>query len=213
MKSLRWMFLVVLVVSLMSFTGCLNKTYFFDFTREEDLERADGDWIAFSADWYELSGDGLAMWNNQISAPLGFKGAMTMIIMFELNVDMDTTANLEILLATDINFNDPCMGIDIYNLGSEDEYCGIFKHGVELYDRITPIPVLHRSGYNEFRLMKTGNLLKFWLNGVTLMADVPIVDYPSDVFSPHIYMSQPFDSDALFVRSIRVKYGETAVIL
>jgi len=213
MKSLRWMLLVVVALSLVSLSGCLNKSYFFNFTREPDLERADGDWIEHTDGEYELSSDGLELWNNMVSAPLGFKGDIAVIVRFELNVNSDSNADLEILIAAGIDDNDPCMGIDIYRLGSEDEYYSIFKFGVSLYGHISPIPVLNRNGMNEFRLMKTGDMLEFRLNGVTLMDDVPIIDYCFDVFSPHLYCWQVHDSDALYIKSIRVNYEDTAVLL
>lgn len=207
------MLLVILALSLVSFTGCLNKTYFFDFTNETDLERSDGDWVEHTEDEFELSSDGLELWNNYVSAPLGFKGDITVIVKFELNVSPDCVADLEILLAAGIDDNDPCMGIDIYSLGSEDEYYSIFKYGVSLTGHISPIPILHRGGINEFRLIKTGNMLEFWLNGVTLRDEVPIVDYGFDVFSPHIYCWQVHNSEALYIRSVRVNYEDTAVLL
>lgn len=213
MKSLRWILLMAVVLSLLSFSGCLTKSYFFDFTMEQDLERADGDWVEHTEGEFELSSDGLEMWNNLVSAPLGFKGDIVLTVRFELNVSSDSIANLEILLAADIDDNDPCMGIDIYGLGSEDEYFSVFKYGVSLYGHMSPIPVLHRSGINEFKLIKTGNLLEFRLNGAILMDEVPIVDYGFDIFSPHIYCWQVHDSDALYIRSVRVNYEDTAVLL
>lgn len=213
MKGLKWALLATLALILLSTAGCLNKMYFFDFTSEPSLDREDGSWVERYEDDFELSEDGLELWNNMVSAPVGFKGDLELTVVFKLNVNVDASANLEILLAADIGDNDPCMGIDIFNMGLDSEFYSIFKYSVPLYGEISPIPVLHRGGTNEFKLTKTGNLLKFWLNGVTLMANVPIVDYGFDIFSPHIYCLQEEGSEAIFIRSVRVRYDGTAVAL
>ncbi len=44
MKLARLVTICFLAVSLALFSGCFSKTYFFDFTTEPDLSRADGAW-------------------------------------------------------------------------------------------------------------------------------------------------------------------------
>lgn len=84
MRLARFISICCLAASLLLFSGCAGKSYFFDFTAEPDLARADGIWTTTSSNYSLEEEDGLILKNAGASSPHFYNGDFTVTWVFEL---------------------------------------------------------------------------------------------------------------------------------
>ncbi|HNV35023.1 MAG TPA: hypothetical protein PKK63_05775, partial [Bacillota bacterium] len=119
MKRVRPVVFLVMLLIILSLTGCTKKNYYFSFAKEQDFINESGEWFLEGA-VYEFTSGGLNLQQGNIACPLRFSGDFTVTVFFEAHVDADHTYNLGISLGDgtwyDTTENDVHM--EMYDLGA-----------------------------------------------------------------------------------------------
>jgi hypothetical protein len=209
--------LMVIVLALL-LSGC-NKTYFFSFFTEQDLENLEGAWYPEGdgavAD-YAFLGDGVRIQNGSIACPLRFSGNFTMTVDFWLNADETHDYWFDICLGdgTFWGTTESDVHMEVIDCGSVNEYYWIADHDsseVEEvhYDIDSSLPGLNRSGMNTWVLTKTGKNIKISVNDIQF-ADFDLVYYDSIWFGPNLVAEYSAIRDTNYgvtYESIKVEYS------
>lgn len=195
MKLARLVTICFLAASLALFSGCLSKSYFFDFTEEPDLSRADGTWTTGSASYSLDEEDGLILKNIGAAAPHFYNGDFKVTWVFELG-DTDTYhRSMYFYLGSEIGYPLPpdtdwyggiAMADAQYSVGDYHfiYICNGFSTNITLSKPVDEIVV--SPGLNTMVISKTGDTLSFSLNSVELGPDFTIEDYNQDWYCPQM---------------------------
>ena len=221
MKRVRPVVFLVMLLIILSLTGCTKKNYYFSFAKEQDFINESGEWFLEGA-VYEFTSGGLNLQQGNIACPLRFSGDFTVTVFFEAHVDADHTYNLGISLGDgtwyDTTENDVHM--EMSNLGAgafeeryisdhDDDYMNEYEH---LYETGL-IPGVVRDGYNTYIIKKTGNNISIRINDVQY-ANFDLVYYKSQWFGPNLYVYCDNGTDynhGITFYDIRVEYtGNTS---
>jgi len=207
--------MIALIVSLMLTAAGCSKTYFFDFTEEEDLIREDGTWSSV-CNLFVLSSEGLFMAPDWVSAPHVYSGDLTATVRFDLNTDHDNFVSyFEIYLSTTNVFlnSEGFAGISFSNVGIDTSTFIIFhgnkdQGGTAYQGPQTPIPALNTVGLNTLVIEQKSGVFTFWLNGAFLATFNPS-RYDTDLYCLTIGSSQDSQNDCLFFRDVKIEYKGT----
>lgn len=175
MRSIRMAAAALVILLMISLTGCYSATYSFNFKTEQDTSNEEGAWI--------IDGEGVAGINDYgyytnglwMTAPYVFKGDFKITANFWLGVTAEDSGYVEISL-TDVppapgGVND-WLSIEMLNLATEDEKLHIEDgHLSDIaipFDGREEIPGLNRGHWNEMTLTKKGNDIKLKVNDRTV---------------------------------------------
>lgn len=216
MKLARLFALCFLSASLVLFSGCMSKTYFFDFTTEPDLSRADGTWETGSPE-YIIDENGLVLKNNDATGPHYYNGDFEVTWKFELDQDLTHNRTIYLFLASETGFP-PSPGTEWFGGLSitDDQYPeGDFHFYFVCNGTTTAIPllgpvsdILNCPGLNTLVIRKNGNILRFIMNDEEIGPEFNITDYYKDWFCPQVvtYYDQLAPWDTIEYKSFEVKY-------
>lgn len=211
--------MIFLIVSLMLTTAGCSKTYFFNFTKEEDLIRADGTWSSLD-DNFVLSSEGLFMANNWVAVPHVYTGDLTATVRFDLDTgQINTVSFIKVYLSAMNGFSDSegYAGISFSKVGTDTASYAIF-HGnssqgsISYLDWQTPIPGIDTVGLNTLVIEQRGGLLTFWLNDAFIVAFNPS-RYNVDQYCLVVESIQDSEKSCLYYRDVKIEYEGTRELI
>ncbi len=190
--------------------GCEPKIYSIDFGIEQDLNNAEGEWLATIPGPYEFAPEGLLPKANMICCPLTFRGDFTMTMKLLVYTAMGHPTlyiifTEEPLYALDIGTTQMLL-IGFSAIGASDESFMMVdrnEDGATGFPPALPIPGINRSGENILTITRTGNLMSIKFNG-TSVYDHIIEYYDASWFCPQIYGASPGDS--MIIGKVSVEY-------
>lgn len=221
MKATRYLLILTTILVLALSAGC-TRSYFFNFEKEADLARLDGDFYVYENPdgSYFLSSNGLFVQNCWLGVPHLYSGNFTVTIDFELDVSDTSTAQIGLHLSTQAGLwgADWTGGIDLNGLGEvpNGHYYTYYDPGsgnvyIETGEPITA--AIATDGQNVVKIVKEANHVDFMLNGVTIGLGMDIIGSSSDMFCPHFYACQSTSVVAVLFESIRIDYEGERVLL
>jgi hypothetical protein len=215
---LRIAITVLALAILILLSGCEPKVYFFSFKVEQDLENAQGEWIAENDDT-DFNENGINIQEGNIACPFRFSGDLTMTVRFYLNATDPHEYYFGISLGdgTWYGSTENDLHVEVSQCGGPEERYYIFDHdqdGTEFwhYDESANVPGLDRAGLNIWVLTKVGRHITISVND-TEFADFILEEYNSRWFGPNLYSEwvdvKDFDY-GFTVESIEVLYRGSA---
>ncbi|HOS50002.1 MAG TPA: hypothetical protein PLI10_01105 [Bacillota bacterium] len=174
MRNARCFAIVALILLAVTSSGCLDKTWSYDFTADS----------ARLADWHHagivenfvLTNEGLSMvegTSGRISSPVLFSGDISMTIEVDIMVDAEDAAWFEICLMDEkLGYEENCAYVCFKELGHEGENWELGAYGPlveESSAHWSMVPGLVRNGTNTLKLDKKGSTIKLLINN-TLVA-------------------------------------------
>lgn len=211
MKIWALLAVIFLAFSLTSTTQSSN-SYFFDFTKEADLLRDDGNWSTFNKSYTQTS-SGFLLHNCWASVPHIYKGDLVATVKFELNVSAANLASMDIYLSASAGYeiSDGYAGIKLIDLGGPNQRYSIFNgHKPDAYavivGNISPIPKVITNGMNELKIVKKGTAFEFWLNGSAITSGIVPPLYNSDQYCLAIWSGQDLAKKAIVYKSVLIEY-------
>ncbi len=207
MKYLRMLAIALVMLVAVSSSGCKFWTWSYDFTAPgATLE----DWYTNYGGEYELDESGLAMRHISISTPVYFTGNLTVNVTFDLDVDEENNARIELGLGEDILWNGDGIYIDLWCMGDpEDEGWMIEEWDSDnyvYYEEVGPIGPVIYDGENIIKLTKCGDTYTFFLNGAKMYAMTAKFADLSDNFV-NLWAGQR-ELGNLLIKSVEIKYEE-----
>jgi len=208
MKYLRMLAIALVLLVAVSSSGCKFWTWAYDFTAPgATLE----DWYCDYGGEHELDENGLAMKHISISTPVYFIGDITVTVAFELDVDEDSGARIEIGLTEDVLWaSDDGMYIDLWCIGDqENEGWMIEEWDTDddvYYQNNGPIGPIIYQGENMLKLTKCGDTYTFFLNGAKMYAMTAKFADLNDNFV-NIWTGQT-ELGNLLIKNVEIKYEE-----
>ncbi|HNZ08410.1 MAG TPA: hypothetical protein PLI88_06660 [Bacillota bacterium] len=171
MRSIRMAAAALVILLMISLTGCYNATYSFNFSTEQDTSNEEGAWI--------IDGEGVAGINDYgyysnglwLTAPYVFRDDFKLTAHFWLGVTAEDSGYVEVAL-TDVppapgGVND-WVSIQLLDLATENERLyvedGHLLNVATPYNVVEQIPGLNRGHWNEITLTKKGANIKFTVN-------------------------------------------------
>jgi len=156
----------LIIILILGLQGC-SKTWFVDFTVVDNIDNwKKQDWGISNT--FELSSDGLFIDGKVLTAPVGFKGDFTLIILFSLKTAVSSTIPY-------MNFVLAGSGDAPYSEYVNCVFFGIGDTSIESYLVSSAEPFLslangeaisemERTGLNTFKLVKKGSNIKVFIN-------------------------------------------------
>lgn len=170
MKYLRMLAIGIVLLVAVSSTGCKFWTWAYDFTAPEaTLE----DWYCDYGGEYELDESGLSMKHTTISTPVYFIGDFTVTITFDLDVDEDNRARIDVYLGEDILWSsDDGIYVDLWCIGDQESEGWMIEewdtNNTLYYYDDGPIGPLVYQGENTLKFIKCGDVYTFFINGAKM---------------------------------------------
>ncbi len=169
-------------------TGCLNKTWSYDFT---DPSADISDWYYDDSDGvYDLDEYGLSMSHVAITTPVNFTGDFSVNVRFNLDVDLDSHARLIIAIEDDVLWSENHkIEADFWCLGDADwsegwDFGEFTEEDDAFWQLYGPISGIEYDGENNMVLEKNGNTYTLSLNGRKLRSfDASYYDGTENFFS------------------------------
>lgn len=172
MKTCRFSLAVLLLIALVSLSGC-NKTWSFDFTETTDI--SDWNQDAAGGTLRSLDANGLVLDGLAISTPMSFTGNVTATIEFALDTDSSDTLYLQFAFTDDPSYS----AMDNYLMIWMDYVGAVGSEAFQVEDYnestgssiVTSLsngnisPYLNRSGDNTFVMKKKNSEFEFYING------------------------------------------------
>ncbi len=208
MRYLRMLVIMAVLLVAVSSSGCKFWTWAYDFTAPEaSLE----DWYCNYGGDYELDDAGLAMRHVTISTPVYFIGDLTATVTFDLDVDEERNARLEVGLSEGIFWEAvDGMYIDMWCIGNPDSEGWLIEEwdsdNYVYYEEQGPIGPVIYEGENVLKLTKCGDSYTFFLNGAKMFTMVAKFADLSENFL-NIWTGQA-ELGNLIVKNVEVKYEE-----
>jgi hypothetical protein len=208
MKS-RLIIVVALVAMLsLSLGGCFGNTWTVSFSVPSNYD----DWHQEDHDGglEQLPGIGVRIDRWSLSSPVAFDGDFTATVSFILNTDADSTAMLGICLGDTAGFYPANFIYSIFTDVGNEEYEDWWveddgptnvKVG-EVYD--STLPTLLRKGPNVWKLWKTGNNIKVYLNFFKV-ADFAMTKCVAAKYYINLYTNLLGGGDVIFT-GVKVDY-------
>lgn len=204
MRISRQILAVVGIVLILSLSGC-GKTWAVTFTTTTDLDTwAKQDW--FTPYTLQLFADGMYLDGKICIGPYGFSGNFTETITFNLDTMVANTVPMieftlsDGLLAPVSDFVQAIFN-HVGDIGIETY--GFYETGATMNSG-TEIPSLNRDGSNTFKLVKTGDNIKMYMND-TILCDYDLVGCTLTNFYPYLNVNAA-DSSQIRITGISFKY-------
>lgn len=207
MKTARNSAMLLILILILGLQGC-TRTWFVNFTTADDID----DWN--KQDWLppytcELNSDGLFLDGKVVTAPVGFNGDLTLIILFNLKTSVSSTVpylNLVISGGGDAPYSEYISSIflDLGNPSSES-YSVSSASPPLLLAAGEAIPEMERTGLNTYKLVKKGSNIKVYINGQIICDEVD-TSYSNDWYFPVLDINTD-GTDQVVFKSIKVIYS------
>lgn len=179
MKLGRSVLSLMLVLLLLSLTGCYDSSWAFDFkgATPADLDYFDQLPLYFALDLFDINPGlaGLVLDNVAMFGPFGFQGDLKLTLKFDLSVSSEFTANVAATLSSSASFSpDNEIKVELIDLGEGDSAeFKVFDDGDasgSYSSRAVPTskPRVNHSGGNILEIVKAGDNYKVKLNGSTI---------------------------------------------
>lgn len=218
MKAGKLMLILVVTSMLLLTAGC-TKTYYFNFTKEDDLARNDGTWSSYD-DSYKHTVEGLFPYAAWVAVPHVYSGDLTATIKFELNTNSaNSVPKVEFYLSAKNGWfeSDGYAGIAIDDIGlastNFDVYHANYSQGGLYYlQDQSPVPGLDPVGINTLVIEQKSGALSFWLNDEFLAAFNP-TRYNVDLYCLNIYGMQDENKSCMFIKDVKIEYSGTRELI
>jgi len=212
-KQLSLLFLVVIII--VSLSGCKPKIWVYDFVEENSLVRGDEIWRPYSDSYY--FDDGLILSQEVIGAPHYYTGDFSYSVVFDLDVSPGNTVQLSFFLCSSENILsfDWSGGAFIPFAGSTTAIMSLYyttDMGVHYLHDAPVASLLNNSGRNTITIEKSGNILSFYLNESPVFFSMSILEYDEDRFCPYMSCFVNRANSAVF-KMVKIEYkGEQILI-
>lgn len=206
MKYMRIAAVLILLVGVLSMSGCKPKVWGIDFTVVTDID-----------DWYQyglsnISSMGLWLDNgSEAVAPVAFLGNFTAYLTFELNTKSDGEGDFELWFTNDWSadyWSSVCL--EYLSTSNMIEYGAYESNGVDDADLFWDdgmLPSLLREGENVLKVAKSNKHFTVYINDVFVFSYDQGAIYEGEYYCPGLY-SEYWDNtnDWIVYKDLTVEY-------